>query len=113
MRAAAAWFVRPDGQMTQFGDSNLEPGPGLGARARARGHAPSSAPASPSSASRAPPATLGYLAVTDGFHNTTHKHADELSFELFDHGVPIVNDTGLYHKDPGEIRDYVTLQPRP
>ena len=49
----------------------------------------------------------GYLAVTDGFHNTTHKHADELSFELFDHGVPIVNDTGLYHKDPGEIRDYV------
>ena len=28
-------------------------------------------------------------------------------FELFDHGVPIVNDTGLYHKDPGEIRDFV------
>ena len=50
---------------------------------------------------------VGYLAVTDGFHNTTHKHADELSFELFDHGVPIVNDTGLYHKDPGEIRDFV------
>ncbi len=49
----------------------------------------------------------GYLAVTDGFHNLTHKHADELSFELFDRGVPIVTDTGLYHKDPGEIRDYV------
>ena len=36
MRAAAAWFVRPDGQMTQFGDSNLDPvpdwaaGPGRG-----------------------------------------------------------------------------------
>ena len=50
---------------------------------------------------------LGYLAVTDGFHNLTHKHADELSFELFDHGASIVSDTGLYHKDPGEIRDYV------
>ena len=50
---------------------------------------------------------LGYLAVTDGFHNLTHKHADELSFQLFDHGAGIVSDTGLYHKDPGRIRDYV------
>ena len=62
----------------------------------------------PASRSCAPPrATAGYLAVTDGFHNTTHKHADELSFELYDHGTSIVNDTGLYHKDPGEIRDFV------
>ena len=27
MRAGAAWLVRPDGQLTQFGDSNLEPVP--------------------------------------------------------------------------------------
>ena len=49
----------------------------------------------------------GYLAVTDGFHNLTHKHGDELSFELYDDGRSIVNDTGLFHKDPGPIRDYV------
>lgn len=109
MREAAAWFVKPDGELTQFGDSNLEPVPewalaevgsssgmrvyfraGIGF-VRAAGEA----------------GDVGYLAVTDGFHNLTHKHADELSFELFDHGASIVSDTGLYHKDPGEIRDYV------
>jgi hypothetical protein len=106
MRAAAAWFVKPDGEMTQFGDSNLEPVPDW-----ALGQAPGSRTffgagfAFVRAAGEA--GDTGYLAVTDGFHNTTHKHADELSFELFDHGVSIVNDTGLYHKDPGEIRDYV------
>jgi hypothetical protein len=106
MQVAAAWFVRPDGEMTQFGDSNLEPVPDWaqgsleGSRAFfGAGFAFVRAPG--------PDGDLGYLAVTDGFHNTTHKHADELSFELFDRGVPVVTDTGLYHKDPGEIRDFV------
>ena len=106
MRVAGAWFVRPDGEMTQFGDSNLEPVPdwalGQGAGARAFFGAGFAFVRQPG-----PDGQAGYLAVTDGFHNTTHKHADELSFELFDRGVPIVNDTGLYHKDPGEIRDFV------
>ena len=106
MRAAAAWFVRPDGQLTQFGDSNLDPVPdwaqGQADGTRAFFGAGLAFVREPNAAG-----DDGYLAVTDGFHNTTHKHADELSFELFDHGVRIVNDTGLYHKDPGEIRDYV------
>ena len=106
MRAAAAWFVRPDGELTQFGDSNLEPVPdwalGQAAGARAFFGAGFAFVRQPRADGE-----LGYLAVTDGFHNTTHKHADELSFELFDDGAPIVTDTGLYHKDPGEIRDYV------
>jgi Heparinase II/III-like protein/Heparinase II/III N-terminus len=106
MRAAGAWFVRPDGEMTQFGDSNLEPVPdwalGQGAGARAFFGAGFAFVRQPG-----PDGQAGYLAVTNGFHNTTHKHADELSFELYDRGVPIVNDTGLYHKDPGEIRDFV------
>jgi Heparinase II/III-like protein/Heparinase II/III N-terminus len=109
MHEAAAWFVKPDGELTQFGDSNLEPVPEW-ARAQA----------GDLSGSRTyfragwafvrvsgDGGDVGYLAVTDGFHNLTHKHADELSFELFDRGASIVSDTGLYHKDPGEIRDYV------
>ena len=106
MRSAAAWFVKPDGEMTQFGDSNLEPVPdwaqGQAAGTRAYFGAGFAFVREPG-----PAGDLGYLAVTDGFHNLTHKHADELSFELFDHGASIVSDTGLYHKDPGEIRDYV------
>jgi len=106
MRAAAAWFVKPDGQMTQFGDSNLEPVPDW---AQAQGAGTQTYFGAGFAFVREPGADggLGYLAVTDGFHNLTHKHADELSFELFDHGTSIVSDTGLYHKDPGEIRDYV------
>lgn len=109
MKAASAWFLRPDGEMTQFGDSNLERVPDWATTAATdlsgmrvffeagfafvRGTGADGEP--------------GYLAIGDGFHNLTHKHADELSFELFDRGVSIVNDTGLYHKDPGEVRDYV------
>ena len=109
MKEAAGWFIRPDGLITQFGDSNLEPIPDWAAAeypglaglqpyfgagfAFVRGSSESGGP--------------GYLAVTDGFHNLTHKHGDELSFELYDDGRSIVNDTGLFHKDPGEVRDYV------
>ena len=109
MREAAAWFVRPDGEITQFGDSNLEPVPewaGEGASELAGMRVFFDAGFAfvrvPSEAGE-----LGYLAVTDGFHNHTHKHADELSFELFDRGVPVVTDTGLYDKDPGPVRDFV------
>jgi hypothetical protein len=48
-----------------------------------------------------------HLVLSAGFHNTTHKHADELSFELSEGGRRVVADTGMYHKDPGEVRDFV------
>jgi len=109
MKSAAAWFVKPNGEITQFGDSNLDQAPdwavtgadpltGLKAFFGA-GFAFVRAPED---------SGTGYLAVTDGFHNLTHKHADELSFELFDHGTTVVADTGLYDKDPGPVRDFVT-----
>ncbi len=106
MRAAASWFVKPNGETTQFGDSNSDPVPDW-----AQGAPPGTQAYFGAGFAfvREPGAggDMGYLAVTDGFHNLTHKHADELSFELFDHGASIVSDTGLYHKDPGRIRDYV------
>jgi hypothetical protein len=45
----------------------------------------------------------GYFAVTSQFHNTDHKHADDLSFELFD-GRRTITDTGVYDKDIGRYR---------
>lgn len=108
MRTSAGWLVKPSGEMTQFGDSDLEQVPDWalaedttpGTRAALdAGFAFVRAPG--------PEGGPGYLAVTDGFHNTTHKHADELSFELFDEGMDVVTDTGLYDKDPGPIRDFV------
>ena len=109
MRAAAGWFVKPNGEITQFGDSNLEPIPDWAAAEASRlgGLVTFRDAGFAFVRARGGAGDIGYLAVTDGFHNLTHKHADELSFELFDHGTSIVTDTGLYDKDPGPVRDYV------
>jgi hypothetical protein len=108
MKAAAAWFVEPDGEITQFGDSNLEPVPRWGLRRASRLDGMKAFFGAGFAFVRVPSAEgEGYLAVTAGFHNLTHKHADELSFELYDRGHRVVTDTGLYHKDPGPERRYV------
>lgn len=110
MREAASWMVRPDGEMVQFGDSNLEPVPGWGVRRakqleglrlyRRAGMAFARGPA-------AEGARGGYFAVTAGSHSAKHKHSDDLSFALHDRGVRVVSDTGLYHKDVGPLRNFV------
>ena len=109
MKAAAAWFVRPDGLITQFGDSNLEPIPEWAAAEypELEGLQPYLGAGFAFVRASSETGGDGYLAVTDGFHNLTHKHGDELGFELYDDGRSIVNDTGLFHKDPGAVRDYV------
>lgn len=108
MRSAAGWFIKPDGQMTQFGDSDLEPIPDWAdGETGELGLHPAFDAGFAFVRAQGPDGELGYLAVTDGFHNTTHKHADELSFELFDSGHSVVTDTGLYDKDPGPVRDFV------
>lgn len=109
MRAAAAWLVMPDGEMTQFGSSNLEPVPRwtLERGRQLEGMRVFDDAGFAVVRSGGEPPDEGYLAVTAGFHNLVHKQADELSFELYDRGHRIVTDTGLYHKDPGPERDFV------
>ena len=41
----------------------------------------------------------GWLAIASAYHSGTHKHSDELSFELYEQGRRLVQDTGVYHKD--------------
>ena len=40
-------------------------------------------------------------------HKFTHKHADDLSFVLFEHGRPLFIDTGKYGYDENPMRRYV------
>ena len=42
-----------------------------------------------------------------GFHNGSHKHADELSFELYDRDTRVITGPGKYGFDRDERRDYV------
>jgi hypothetical protein len=41
-------------------------------------------------------ADCGYLAQTCAFHSRTHKHADDLSFVWYEHGVQLVSEAGRY-----------------
>jgi len=107
MRASAGWFVKPNGELTQFGDSDLGPVPAWALEEEQDGLKAFFGAGFAFVRAAGETGDTGYLAVTDGFHNVTHKHADELSFELFDHGTTVVDDTGLYDKDPGPIRDFV------
>lgn len=40
--------------------------------------------------------SYSYLALNAAFHSRTHKHADDLSFVWFDHGMNILVDSGRY-----------------
>ena len=108
MREAAGWMVRSDGQIAQFGDSHQEPVPdwAVAEAADQRGMRVFLGGGFAFVRAAGPAGQTSYLAVTDGFHNTTHKHADELSFELVEGSTPLVTDTGLYDKDPGPLHDY-------
>jgi len=98
MQRTSAWLQMPDGRIPQFGDSDLKrlPASARGAASAARGMLVLRK--SGYAFVKEPGA---YLSVEASFHNTSHKHADELSFDLYDRGHRIVSDTGLYAKDPG------------
>lgn len=47
-----------------------------------------------------------YLIFSAGFHSRTHKHADDLTFEWWDAGRPLVVDAGrygYYYDDPARV----------
>lgn len=87
------WLVAPDGTVPEVGDSDPIPAP-----------APTAKAASESSGLRgfldagyaAVRAEGSYLLVSAGYHSGYHKHADELSFMLFEAGTRIIGDTGRY-----------------
>jgi hypothetical protein len=47
-----------------------------------------------------------YLIVSAGYHSKTHKHADDLSFCLYDQGTLVVTEVGKYGYDEDETRAY-------
>jgi hypothetical protein len=104
MRDSAAWFVMPDGLLAQIGDTDLSlPVPdwaldraaaqrGLKTQRRS-GFAFVKQPGS-------------YLAVGASHFVNTHKQADDLSFQLYDHGRRVVSDGGKFEGDAGRARTF-------
>lgn len=96
MRDVTGWLVMPDGGIPQFGHSDATRAPGF-ARSRARDDRGLLALLGTGLAVVKEPGS--YLSVVAMFHSTAHKQADELSFDLYERGLRVVSDTGLYHKD--------------
>jgi hypothetical protein len=98
MKRNSAWLVVPDRKIVQFGDSQQRRAPD---EYRELSETQSGLFVLPRSGYAFVRQGSSYLALASSFHNSTHKHADELSFDLYDRGHRIVSDTGFFHKDPG------------
>jgi Heparinase II/III-like protein len=86
----------PDGRLPQFGHTDAAPAPAYARRLGRDDRGLYPLLESGLAVVKEPGA---YLSVLASFHSTAHKQADELSFDLYDRGLRIASDTGLYHKD--------------
>jgi hypothetical protein len=92
MDEASSWLTAPDGALPPIGDTNVgsRPSPEVQeAATRTRGLR-----AFPSSGYCVVHEGDSYLILTAGFHSEGHKHADDLSFCLYEGGRMIVVDSG-------------------
>lgn len=95
MQDALAWLTAPDDNVAQFGDSYLvPPEPQVGAIASTQSGMWVAQKAG--YAAVKDPRTGGYLVISSSFHTWHHKHADDMSFELYDRQQRVVADTGKY-----------------
>ena len=106
MRDATGWFVDPEGEYALLGDTQFAKAPEWGYN-KGGSYKSQGLKAFRESGFAMVRQGGSYLATTAGFFNTTHKHADELDFELYDRGMKVVNGPGNYGYDREEqYRDY-------
>ena len=99
MQDVVGWLRQPDGRIPQFGDSDLKAVPAFAERRARDDRGVLELDESGLAVVKAPGA---YLAVLASYFSDKHKHADALTFDLFDRGRRLITDTGLYHKDKDE-----------
>jgi hypothetical protein len=105
MRRTDGWLVEPDGMIPQFGYSDLVSAPDFAQREARNDHGMLSLLRTGLAVVRQPGS---YLSVIAMFHNLAHKQADDLSFDLFDDGLRVVSDTGLYNKDRNRYYEFAS-----
>ncbi|MXQ11163.1 alginate lyase family protein [Microvirga makkahensis] len=96
------WFIAPDGSMVAVGDTAGRGKPLAVAR---------DAPPKAADFTKSGYAIIrdhdSMLFVTGMAYSLTHKHADDLSFVLFEHGRPLFIDSGKYGYNTDPMRRYV------
>jgi hypothetical protein len=109
VRDSAAWFAMPDGLLAQIGDTDLSlPVPNW-ALARIAGQRGLKTMRRAGFAFVREPGS--YLAVGASHYVNTHKQADDLSFQLYEHGHRVVSDGGKFEGDAGRARSFGVSSP--
>lgn len=109
------WFVRPDEYVEPLGDSSgrsrrLASPAKLTRLASGRSFAVADLTKSGYAIVRSDPTAEhqpSMLTVTGNWYSNTHKHNDELSFTLFEHGEPVLIDSGKYGYQYDDKRAYI------
>ena len=108
MDASAGWLVTPSGRLPPVGDTDPEEGPKWLLRAGAqkaglRGFFKAGYGIVKTEDS--------YLMLAAGFHNSSHKHADELSFVLEEGGTLLVGEAGRFAYEEADPRRQFARSP--
>jgi hypothetical protein len=96
MEEVCAWLIEPDLQEVQLGDTWLREAP---EECLVLSEGQSGAETLRGSGAAFVREGDSYLAQFAQFFNSTHKHSDDLSFELFDAGHRVITDSGDYHRE--------------
>jgi hypothetical protein len=104
LKDASPWFVMPHGRYPLVGDTSADRA-SVEYRKAANGlnGYRTFLDAGVSVVSR----SKRYFAAMAGFHNASHKHSDELSFELYDRDTRVITGPGKYGFDRDARREYV------
>jgi Heparinase II/III-like protein len=92
MRDVAGWLTLPSERLVPWGDSRETPSVAWAVAEGADDHGLRVLRRSGLAVVKH---AGGYLIVNAAFHNTTHKHPDDLGFHLYDSGRDVISDSGF------------------
>lgn len=108
--AALPWLIFPDGRISAIGDSGPVRKPREAPVPEQRPHISRLFSEAGYAVVRSdwdvPAARASMLLVAAGYHSTSHKHADDLSFELFEGGRRLIVDTGKCTYNKGDLKEF-------
>jgi hypothetical protein len=103
LEATAPWFVAPDGKTPLIGDTEEERAP---AEYRAAARQLDGIGVFPEAGFAIVRRNKRYFAALAGYHNGSHKHSDDASFELHDQELRVLTGAGKYGFDRTELREF-------
>lgn len=101
LEATAPWFVAPDGKTPLIGDTEEER---VESEYRAAAKQLNGMAAFPQAGYAVVRRNKSYFAALAGYHNGSHKHGDDGSFELHDNEVRVLTGSGKYGFDRNDLR---------